>query len=78
MSYYLGIDGGVAVNFVESTGVAWRGGIREGDILLRINREPVSGVDGYRRLVEALPKRRMVSMLVYRNGGQTYMAFRTR
>jgi Do/DeqQ family serine protease len=74
----LGIDGGVAVNFVESTGVAWRGGIREGDILLRINREPVSGVDGYRRLVAALPKRRMVSVLVYRNGGQTYMAFRTR
>jgi serine protease Do len=74
----LGIEGGVAVNYVEPTGVAWRGGIREGDILLRINREPVSGVDGYRRLVASLPQRRMVSVLVFRNGGQTYMAFRTR
>ncbi len=78
ISKELSIDGGVAVNYAEPTGVAWQGGIREGDILLRINREPVIGVDGYRRLVAAIPPRRMVSVLVYRNGGHTYLAFRTR
>jgi Do/DeqQ family serine protease len=78
ISKELAIEGGVAVNYVEPTGVAWQGGIREGDILLRINREPVPGVDGYRKLVASLPPRRMVSVLVFRNGGHTYMAFRTR
>ncbi len=78
ISKELSIDGGVAVNFVEPTGVAWQGGIREGDILLRINREAVVGIDGYRRLVAALPPRRMISVLVYRNGGHMYLAFRTR
>jgi Do/DeqQ family serine protease len=78
ISKELSLDGGVAVNYVDPAGVAWQGGIREGDILLRINREPVAGIEAYRRIVAALPARRIVSVLAYRNGGQTYLAFRTR
>jgi len=74
----LEIAGGVEVSAVDAAGPAWEGGIREGDILLRINREPVKGVDAYRRAVSKLPRGQMVSVLVLREGAQMYVAFRTR
>jgi len=74
----LGIGGGVEVNYVDAAGPAWEGGIREGDILLRINREPVPGVDDYRKALERLPKGQMVSVLLWREGAQMYVAFRAR
>ncbi len=74
----LEIDGGVEVTAVDPSGVAGAGGVREGDVLVRINREPVDGVDGYRRLVSRLPRGRMVSVLVLRERGQMYLAFRNK
>jgi len=63
---------------VDPSGVAGAGGVREGDILLRINRERVKGRDSYRRLLGRLPQGQMVSVLVDREGGQVYLAFRHR
>jgi serine protease Do/serine protease DegQ len=74
----LGIPGGVEVREVDPSGVAGAGGVREGDILLRINRERVTGRDSYRRLLTRLPRGQMVSLLVDRDGGQVYLAFRHR
>ena len=74
----LGIGGGVEVHSVDPSGPAGAGGIREGDILLRINRDPVTDPDSYRKLLARLPNGRMVSVLVDRDGGQMYVAFRTR
>jgi Do/DeqQ family serine protease len=74
----LGIEGGVEVGYVDASGPAWAGGIREGDILLRINRDPVPGVDAYRKVISGLPKGQMVSVLLWRDGGQMYVAFRAR
>jgi S1-C subfamily serine protease len=73
-----GVGGGVEVRTVEPSGPAGAGGIREGDILLRINRERVNGPDSYRRLLAKLPRGQMVSVLVNREGGQVYLAFRHR
>ena len=73
-----GVGGGVEVRPVEPSGPAGAGGIREGDILLRINRERVNGPDSYRRLLAKLPRGQMVSVLVNREGGQVYLAFRHR
>jgi serine protease Do len=74
----LGIPGGVEVREVDPSGVAGAGGVREGDILLRINREQVTGRDSYRRMLGRLPRGQMVSLLVDRDGGPVYLAFRHR
>ncbi|GAB4363959.1 MAG: DegQ family serine endoprotease [Deltaproteobacteria bacterium] len=74
----LGIEGGVEVTAVDPSGVAGAGGVREGDVLVRINREPVAGVDGYRKMLAKLPRGRMVSVLVLRERGQMYLAFRNK
>ncbi len=72
----LGIEGGVEVRYVEPSGLAGAGGIREGDVLMSINRGPVSGVESYRKRTAALAPGQMVSVLVYRDGSQLYLAFR--
>ncbi|MBI5420259.1 MAG: Do family serine endopeptidase [Deltaproteobacteria bacterium] len=74
----LEIEGGVEVGFVDAAGPAWEGGIREGDVLLRVNREPLTGVDAYRRAMAGLSRGQMVSVLLLRDGAQMYAAFRTR
>ncbi len=72
----LGIEGGVEVAYVEPAGPAGSGGVREGDVLMRINRLPVTGVESYRKGAAAVPPGQMVSVLVYRDGAQMYLAFR--
>jgi Do/DeqQ family serine protease len=74
----LGIEVGVVAGYVDASGPAWEGGIREGDILLRINRELLPGVNAYRKAVAAQPAGRMVSVLILREGAQVYVAFRAR
>ena len=72
------IEGGVEVATADPSGPAGRGGVREGDILLRINREPVTGIAAYRKILAKLPAGKMVSVLVLREGGQMYLAFRNK
>ncbi len=72
----LGVGGGVEVWIADPAGPGGSGGIREGDILLRINREPVKGPDSYRKLLWKLPRGQLVSVLVERDGGRMYLAFR--
>lgn len=74
----LGVEGGVEVQLVDPSGPAGTGGVREGDILLRINREPVGDLSSYRRMLAKSPPGHMVSVLVDRDGGQLYLAFRNR
>ena len=74
----LEIESGVEVGRVDPAGPAAAGGIREGDVLMRINRFPVNGVESYRKGVAVLPRGQMVSVLVYRDGTQLYLAFRHR
>lgn len=74
----LGIEGGVEVGYVDTSGAAWQGGIREGDIILRIDRRPVAGIDAYRKTVGDIRRGNLVSVLLMREGSQMYVAFRAR
>jgi len=70
------LKGGVEVTFVEASTPAWESGIREGDILLALNREAVPGVDAYRKAISRLRRGVAVSALVYRDGVQLFVAVR--
>jgi S1-C subfamily serine protease len=72
------LSGGVEVTFVETASPAWEGGIREGDILVALNREAVPGVDAYRKAVSRLPRGVPTTALVYRDGAHLYVALRYR
>jgi S1-C subfamily serine protease len=72
------LRGGVEVTFVEAASPAWNGGVREGDVLLSINRETLRGLDEYRKAVSRLPRGRPVFALVYREGVQLYVALKSR
>lgn len=70
------LRGGVEVIFVEAASAAWEGGIREGDVLLSVNREAVRGVADYRKAVARLPRGRATVALVYRDGARLYVALK--
>ncbi|MEW6720506.1 MAG: Do family serine endopeptidase [Thermodesulfobacteriota bacterium] len=72
------LRGGVVVTSVEAATPAWEGGIREGDILVSVNRESVAGVEDYRKIVSRLPRGAAVPALVSREGALFYAALRSR
>jgi len=72
------LRGGVEVTFVETASPAWDGGVREGDVILSVNRETVRGLDEYRKVVSRLPRGRPGFALVYREGTQLYVALKSR
>jgi len=74
----LELRGGVEVTFVEAASPAWEGGIREGDVLLVLNRETVPDVESYRKIVSRLPKGKVVSAMVSREGGLLFVALKNK
>jgi S1-C subfamily serine protease len=74
----LELRGGVEVMFVEAASPAWEAGIREGDILLAVNREAVHNIDAYRKAVSGLSRGNVVSALVSREGGMLFVALRNK
>lgn len=74
----LELRGGVEVTFVDAASPAWDAGVREGDILLVVNRETVNDVDAYRKAVSRLPRGTAVSALVSREGELLFVALRSK
>lgn len=68
----LDIRGGVRVT--NASGAAAEADIRRGDVITRLNHQPVDSPDRLREISEALESGRPVPVLVLRNGNAVYLA----
>ncbi len=67
---------GVLVQDVEPGGPAQRAGIGRGDIILHVNRRPVSTPQEANRALSAVPSGGSISLLLLRNGEQRFVVVR--
>jgi serine protease Do len=71
----LGLDGGVLVESVGQ-GAAASAGIREGDILLRLDNRQIDNVDAFEAQMNKLPAGKSIAVLVQRRGGPIFLAMK--
>ena len=64
----LGIPGGVAVRAVDPVSDGARAGVRPGDVIVKVNRDPVSDVESYQSAVAELEKGGPLVLRVLRRG----------
>ena len=69
-------DHGVVVVRVKSGSPAEEAGVREGDLVLEVNRKPVSTLKAYERVAASLPKDQAVLLLLRRQGRAIYLTLR--
>jgi len=67
---------GVVVVRVKPGSTADEMGVREGDIILEVNRKPVSSIKSYERAVSGLAKDQAVLLLLKRKGQTLYLTLR--
>lgn len=65
---------GVVITNVEPGSLADRAGLRRGDVLLEINREPLQTIQDYRRLFQQIDPRKSVLVLLQRGSGTIYLS----
>lgn len=66
--------GGVLITKVESD-AAYRVGLRPGDVILMINNQPVSGVDGFEKIVKGIKPGKAIALRVFRDGVSNFIAY---
>ena len=69
----LGIKQGVVITSVKNQ--AQVVGLRKGDVIIRMNNVDVTGVAAFQQAVSGLDKKKMVLLMVLRNGMVNYVAF---
>jgi len=74
MRLELGLKNGVVVAKVVADGAAAAAGIREGDVILAINRETVDSVEQLESLVDKAPANEAIPVLVQRNTSPMFLA----
>jgi serine protease Do len=67
---------GVLVSDVDPTSTAARAGISRGDVILQVNRRPVSTPQEASRALDAVPSGGTAFLLLMRNGQQTFVTVR--
>lgn len=73
----LNLDGGVHVIQVEE-GAAREAGIRQGDIITRLNNEKFANVKEFQKIVKGLPSDRAVPALIVRQGNPSFIVIRVK
>ena len=69
-------DRGVVVVRVKPGSPAEEAGVREGDLVLEVNRKAVTTLKSYERLASGLPKDQSVLLLLKRQGRTIYLTLR--
>jgi serine protease Do len=67
---------GVVIVRVKSGSTAEEMGVREGDIVLEVNRKPINSIKSYERAVSGLAKDQAVLLLLKRKGQTIYLTLR--
>ncbi|MFO0768034.1 MAG: DegQ family serine endoprotease [Nitrospiraceae bacterium] len=67
---------GVVVVRVKSGSPAEEAGVKEGDVVLEVNRKAVTSLKSYERLASSLPKDQSVLLLLRRQGRTIYLTLR--
>ena len=68
--------GGAVVREVDPTGVAARGGLRPGDLILAVNDSATTSVRQVNQAIDAVQSGRLIRMLVWRESGETLVQIR--
>jgi serine protease Do len=71
----LEIEGGILVEAVGD-GAAGEAGIREGDIILRIDGKIIKNISEFEKLIEKLPSGKSIAILIQRRGGPIFLALK--
>ena len=69
-------DRGVAITRIEPGSTAADSGLREGDLLVEMNRQAVKSVKDFNRLASRMGKQDTVLLRVNRQGRNTYFALK--
>jgi serine protease Do len=69
-------DKGVVITRIEAGSTAMEAGLREGDLIVELNRQAVKSVKDYNRLASKVGKQDTVLLLVNRQGRNTYFALK--
>jgi serine protease Do len=69
-------DKGVVVAGVEEGSLAYDAGIRQGDVILEVNKKPIQNLDDYRKAVETFKAGKSALFLVKRGQTTLYVAIR--
>jgi len=70
----MNVDTGVVVSKILPNSAAAIAGIRQGDIILSLNREEVDSVDELEELVRSAPENEAIPVLVHRNQAPMFLA----
>jgi serine protease Do len=71
-----GVERGVVVVRVKAGSTAEEMGVREGDIILEVNRKAVSSLKSYEQAASSLAKDQAVLLLLKRKGQAIYLTLR--
>lgn len=70
----MGLESGVAVSRIVANGAAAIAGIRQGDIIISLNRKEVESVEQLQMLVREAPENEAIPVLVQRNDATMFLA----
>jgi len=66
---------GVIVKYVEPNSMAYRVGIRRGDVIMYLNRKKIESLDDWKKAISKVKSGDIVALMTYRNGVRRYITF---